>query len=74
ANTFAEISTVVAILMNNIDRMPAWVAEACFVATFLLTIASGVHYIFRASSAIASAAPGGQPATGESPPAPPPSP
>lgn len=71
ANTFAEISTVVAILMNNIDRMPAWVADACFVVTFLLTIASGVHYIFRASSAIAGAAPGGPPSAGE-PPAPPP--
>ncbi|HRY43049.1 MAG TPA: hypothetical protein P5164_03785, partial [Thermoanaerobaculia bacterium] len=66
-----EISTVVAILMNNIDRMPAWVADACFVATFLLTIASGVHYVFRASSAIAGAAPGSPPTTGESPPAPP---
>ncbi|MHB8797566.1 MAG: CDP-alcohol phosphatidyltransferase family protein [Thermoanaerobaculia bacterium] len=71
ANTFAEISTVVAILMNNIDRMPAWVAEACFVVTFLLTIASGVHYVFRASSSIGSAAPGGPPTAGE-PPTPPP--
>ncbi|MBP7675772.1 MAG: CDP-alcohol phosphatidyltransferase family protein [Thermoanaerobaculia bacterium] len=68
ANTFAEISTVVAILMNNIGRMPSWVADACFVATFLLTIASGVHYVFRASSAIAGAAPGGPPTAGESPP------
>lgn len=59
ANTFAEISTVVAILMNNIDRMPAWVADVCFPVTLLLTIASGVHYVFRASAAIArvSAAP-----------------
>mgnify|MGYP001283857867 FL=1 len=71
ANTFAEISTVVAILMNNIDRMPAWVADACFVVTFILTIASGVHYIFRASSAIAGAAPGAPPTPGETP-APPP--
>ena len=55
ANTFAEISTVVAILMNNIGRMPAWVADACFTATLLLTIASGVHYVFRASAAIAKA-------------------
>ncbi|MFN7987604.1 MAG: CDP-alcohol phosphatidyltransferase family protein [Thermoanaerobaculia bacterium] len=55
ANTFAEISTVVAILMNNIDRMPAWVADVCFTATLLLTIASGVHYVFRASAAIAKA-------------------
>lgn len=67
ANTFAEISTVVAILMNNIDRMPAWVAEACFVATFLLTIASGVHYVFRASSAIGSIAPGAPPSAGGPP-------
>jgi cardiolipin synthase len=55
ANTFAEISTVVAILMNNIDRMPAWVADVCFVATLLLTIASGVHYVFRASASIGRA-------------------
>ena len=50
ANTFAEISTVVAILMNNVDRMPAWVADVCFPVTALLTIASGVHYVFRASA------------------------
>ena len=71
ANTFAEISTVVAILMNNIGRMPAWVADACFVVTFILTIASGVHYVFRASSAIAGAAPGTPPTPGDSPPGPP---
>jgi len=53
ANTFAEISTVVAILMNNVDRMPAWVADVCFPVTALLTVASGVHYVFRASAAIA---------------------
>lgn len=65
ANTFAEISTVVAIMMNNIGRMPAWVADACFTATLLLTLASGVHYIFLASTAIAKATnavpPGGAP-------------
>jgi len=71
ANTFAEISTVVASLMNNIGRMPAWVADACFVVTFILTIASGVHYVFRASSAIAGAAPGTPPTPGDSPPGPP---
>jgi len=79
ANTFAEISTVVAILMNNIDRMPAWVAGVCFTVTPLLTIASGIHYVFRASSAIARATqpPAGQgSAPAGAPPAPagPPSP
>ena len=77
ANTFAEISTVVAILMNNIDRMPAWVADACFTGTFLLTIASGIDYIFRASAAIgrASAASAPEAAGGAgTPPAPPPAP
>lgn len=64
ANTFAEISTVVAILMNNIDRMPAWVADVCFTATFLLTIASGVDYVFRASAAVGRAAPGAPPEAG----------
>ena len=71
ANTFAEISTVVAILMNNIGRMPAWVADACFTATLLLTLASGIHYIFLASTAIAratNAAPPGD-ANGGAPPA-----
>jgi cardiolipin synthase len=58
ANTFAEISTVVAILMNNIDRMPAWVAGVCFTVTPLLTIASGVHYVFRASASIGPASHG----------------
>lgn len=58
ANTFSEISTVVAILMNNIGRMPAWVAEVCFVVTLLLTVASGVQYIFRASAAIGRASHG----------------
>lgn len=72
ANTFAEISTIVAIMMNNIDRMPAWVADACFTATLLLTIASGVHYVFRASSAVARASQGGAgPAGGPPGPAPP---
>lgn len=71
ANTFAEISTVVAILMNNIGRMPAWVADACFTATLLLTLASGIHYIFLASTAVAratNAAPPGD-ADGGAPPA-----
>jgi cardiolipin synthase len=73
ANTFAEISTVVAILMNNIGRMPAWVADVCFSATLLLTIASGIHYVFRASSAIARASHGvaaGPPAGSDAPPPP----
>jgi cardiolipin synthase len=75
ANTFAEISTVVAILMNNIDRMPAWVADVCFTVTPLLTIASGVHYVFRASAGIgrtAGAVPGeGSEANGPIGPVPP---
>lgn len=76
ANTFAEISTVVAILMNNIDRMPAWVAEVCFVVTLLLTVASGIQYTFRASAAIARAShalPGDGPGGIGGPPGPPPS-
>lgn len=74
ANTFAEISTVVAILMNNIGRMPAWVADACFTATLGLTLASGIHYIFLASTAIAkatSAAPPAERGGGAPPPDPP---
>jgi len=74
ANTFAEISTVVAILMNNIGRMPAWVADACFTATLLLTLGSGVHYIFIASAVVARATNAvrpGEPGGGPLPPAPP---
>lgn len=77
ANTFSEISTVVAILMNNIGRMPAWVAEVCFVVTVLLTVASGVQYIFRASAAIGRAShglpPNGAGGGGAAPPGPSPS-
>lgn len=68
ANTFAEISTVVAILMNNIDRMPAWVGQVCFTAVAVLTLASGVHYIFRASTSVARATPP-PPAGPQAPPA-----
>ena len=53
ANTFAEFSTVVAIMMNNIGRMPVWVAHACFTVTFVLTIASGLNYVFRTSTTLA---------------------
>lgn len=73
ANTFAEISTVVAILMNNIGRMPAWVAETCFVVTLALTVASGIQYTFRASAAIARAShalPGDAPGGSGTPPGP----
>lgn len=55
ANTFAEISTIVAILMNNIERMPAWVAHVCFPVTVVLTIASGLNYVYRTSTRIARA-------------------
>ena len=75
ANTFAEISTVVAILMNNIGRMPAWVADVCFTVTLLLTIASGVHYVFKASAVIAKASqPAAAAASGGEEPPPPPAP
>ncbi len=74
ANTFAEISTVVAILMNNIDRMPAWVADVCFPVTALLTIASGIHYVFRASTAVARASSSPPAATGRGGSAAPPGP
>ncbi len=53
ANTFAEISTVVAIMMNNIGRMPAWVAQVCFTVTFALTLGSGLNYVYRTSTRIA---------------------
>ena len=64
ANTFAEFSTVVAILMHNIDRMPAWVAQACFTTTFVLTIVSGLNYVYRTSALLARSA--GSPPAGAS--------
>ncbi len=73
ANTFAEFSTVVAILMNNIGRMPVWVAHACFTVTFVLTIASGLTYVYRTSTIIARTT--GQPSSlAAAPPVPAPDP
>ncbi len=50
--TFLEISTVTAILLANVRRLPSEVATVCMwlVATF--TIASGLHYSWRVVSGL----------------------
>ena len=50
ATTFVEISTVVAILLANVGRMPVIVAKVCFPLVAVLAIASGLHYSWRASN------------------------
>ncbi|MCG3190819.1 MAG: CDP-alcohol phosphatidyltransferase family protein [Thermoanaerobaculia bacterium] len=50
ATTFAEISTVVAIMLNNVDLMPDWVPITCFFAAGGLIIVSGIHYSWRAAT------------------------
>jgi len=47
ATTFFEIATIVAILLNNVDRMPAAVAVTGFWLVAALTTVSGFHYIWR---------------------------
>lgn len=47
ATTFFEIATVVAILLNNIHAMPAWVAYGGFWLIGTCTLASGVQYVLR---------------------------
>ncbi len=53
ATTFLEISTVVALLLTNVDRLPAIVARVCFRLVAVFAIASGLHYIWRASTGLA---------------------
>lgn len=50
ATTFVEISSLVAILLANVNRLPVVVAEICFYTSASLILASGVHYIWRTSS------------------------
>jgi phosphatidylglycerophosphate synthase len=59
ATTFFEIATVVAILLNNVDRMPAFVAYAGFWVVAACTVGSGAHYIWR----VTKGAPKGAPAS-----------
>lgn len=55
--TFCEISTVVAILLLNVDRMPPIVAKVCFQVTATLIVVSGVHYVWRVSNGLPRTAP-----------------
>lgn len=50
ATTFFEISTLVAILLTNIDRMPPIVAEVGFRVVAVCTVASGLHYVWLAAN------------------------
>jgi cardiolipin synthase len=52
--TFSEVCAVVAILLTNVGALPPAVARACFGAVAVLTISSGLHYVFRASRGLAS--------------------
>ena len=47
ATTFFEIATIVAILLNNVDRVPAAVAHAGFWVVAACTVGSGADYIWR---------------------------
>ena len=59
ATTFFEIATVVAILLNNVGRMPAWVAVTGFWVVAACTVVSGAHYIWR----VTKGTPKGSPAS-----------
>lgn len=51
ANTAAQMAcAALAFLANLTPRIPGDVLHAVFVATGLLTVASGLHYLYRASS------------------------
>jgi cardiolipin synthase (CMP-forming) len=50
ATTFLEVSTVTAILLTNIGRMPPIVAEVLFRLVLAGVIASGLHYTWLASN------------------------
>ncbi len=51
--TFAEICMIVAILMANVGALPPLVAQAFFGIVAALAVASGLHYVLRASRGIA---------------------
>lgn len=58
ATTFLEVSTVVAILLANVHQMPVVVAKVCFQLVAVFTVASGLHYSWRASSQLPRSGPG----------------
>ena len=45
--TFLEISTIVAILLANVSRMPAIVATTCMMLVAVFATVSGLHYTWR---------------------------
>jgi len=51
--TFSEISAIVAILLTNVGALPGSVARTCFGVVAVLAVASGLHYVFRASHGLA---------------------
>jgi cardiolipin synthase len=59
ATTFFEISTVVALLLVNVSRMPEIVARVCFQLVAAFAAASGLHYVWRASQSLSIRARGG---------------
>lgn len=63
--TFAEISTIVAILLGNVDALPLAVARVCVPIAAALIVASGLHYIWRVSMGLRN-----HPSVGAPPPTP----
>ncbi len=62
--TFSEVSTIVAILLANVNALPVAVARVFFWIVLALTLASGFHYIWRSSHGLArhrDTAPSGPP-------------
>jgi cardiolipin synthase len=57
ATTFFEIATVVAILLNNVGRMPEAVARTGFWVVAACAVGSGAHYIWRVAKGPGTAPP-----------------
>ncbi len=51
--TFSEICLIVAILLANVEVLPAQVARAFFGIVAALAVGSGLHYVLRSSRGIA---------------------
>lgn len=45
--TAMHVVTVAVVLLANTVALPGWAPAACFTVTFVLVIASGMHYIYR---------------------------
>jgi len=57
--TFLEISTVVAILLVNVHRLPEVVARVCMQLVAAFATASGLHYSWRVVTRLPRPGPAG---------------